>query len=91
MADLAAALNTMFPNLNKSAAAVTNRIREVKGIFTLYCDAKQSAMNSGCPSDEVLVFVFLNIPLFLDLNCFFIYKVLDLKSAAHDGALLMRS
>ena len=47
MADLAAALNTIFPNLNKSDTAVTNKIREVKGIFTLYCDAKQRAMNSG--------------------------------------------
>jgi hypothetical protein len=68
MAELSAALNAIFPNLNKSAAAVTNKIREVKAIFTLYSDAKQRAMQSGCPSDEVLVCVLLNIPFLLDVK-----------------------
>ncbi len=47
MAELSAALNAIFPNLNKSAVAVTNKIREVKAIFTLYSDAKQRVMQSG--------------------------------------------
>ena len=63
MAELSAALNGLFPNLNKSAAAVTTKIREVKAIFTLYSDAKQRAMQSGFPSDEVLVCVLLLIAL----------------------------
>ena len=68
MAELTVALNAIFPNLNKSSAAVTNKIREVKAIFTLYSDAKQRAMQSGCPSDEVLVCVLLNIPFLLDVK-----------------------
>ena len=90
MAELSAALNAIFPNLNKSAAAVTNKIREVKVIFTLYSDAKQRAMQSGFPADEVLVCVLLNIPLLLDVKTAssfrlsFVRKVMHMRRFVHD-------
>jgi len=76
MAELSVALNTIFPNLNKSDAAVTNKIREVKTIFTLYSDAKQRATQSGFPADEVLVCVLLNIPLLLDVKSASSFKLI---------------
>ena len=44
MSELTVALNAIVPNFNKSSATVTNKIREVKVIFTLYSDTKQRTM-----------------------------------------------